>query len=142
MKRVNKKVFDEFCINFPLFSDNIVKWEQVNEFEYAIEYEDGFVLLYDSFEHTIKKVDPDSPNTFIDIDERKWRMEFARRLYRLMRKNDFTQIELSYATGISASAISYYLNGVKLPNIFNAAKIADVLDCSLDDLVTFDWRFL
>ena len=48
------------------------------------------------------------------------------------------QEELAEEVGISRNSISLYERGVAYPNILTAADLADVLDCTLDELVGRD----
>lgn len=51
-----------------------------------------------------------------------------------------TQTELAKKIGVTHSAISYWENGVNIPNVADCIKIADVLNVSLDELVGRDFR--
>lgn len=49
---------------------------------------------------------------------------------------NITQVELSDMTGITQQNISAYENGKNIPLLDSAAKIADALGVSLDELVS------
>ena len=46
-----------------------------------------------------------------------------------------TQTELSKLIGTSHAAISYWENGINIPNVSDCWKIAEVLEISIDELV-------
>lgn len=46
-----------------------------------------------------------------------------------------TQTQLAKLIGVTHAAISYWENGVNIPNIADCLKMADVLDIGLDELV-------
>lgn len=49
-----------------------------------------------------------------------------------------TQKELSEASGITEAAISKYINALRLPNARNLCRLANALDCTVDELTRFD----
>ena len=49
-----------------------------------------------------------------------------------------TQIQLAQLIGVTHAAISYWENGVNIPNVLDCIRIADVLGISLDELVGRD----
>lgn len=71
------------------------------------------------------------------MSEAEWLNIFSDNLSNMLKKAGFTQSELSEETGLSASAISNYINGRKTPTIKAIINIAYVLDCSISDLVDF-----
>ncbi len=50
-------------------------------------------------------------------------------------KAKLTQEELAKKIGVGQTMISYYEKGYKVPTIPIIIRIADVLDCSIDELV-------
>lgn len=46
-----------------------------------------------------------------------------------------TQAQLAKSIGVTHAAISYWENGVNIPNIADCLRMADVLDITLDELV-------
>lgn len=52
---------------------------------------------------------------------------------RLERK--ITQSQLADAIGVTHAAISYWENGVNIPNISDCWKMADYMNISIDELV-------
>lgn len=58
----------------------------------------------------------------------------CRGIRRQRKKNKMTQTELAEKIGVRQSAISEYESGEKVPGVENLIRLADALDCSLDEL--------
>lgn len=63
------------------------------------------------------------------------RKEFSERMRRRLDQKGMTQSDLSRATGLGRDSISAYTNAKSLPTAENAKKIADVLNCLVNDLI-------
>jgi transcriptional regulator with XRE-family HTH domain len=60
---------------------------------------------------------------------------FAGNLRANRARSRMTQDQLAEASGVTAAAIRSYENALNVPSVENAAKLADALDVSLDQLV-------
>ena len=60
---------------------------------------------------------------------------FVYRLNRKMNIQHITQNELAIKTGISKTTMSRYLNKKRIPRIDAVIKIANVLGCSISELI-------
>lgn len=69
------------------------------------------------------------------IQDNTARTRIKENLVTLMQQHGITQAELARQTGESDARISYYRSGKKLPSIAVASRIAEVLGCSIDDLL-------
>ena len=47
----------------------------------------------------------------------------------------YTQTEIAKLIGVTHAAISFWENGVNIPNVLDCWKLADVLHISIDELV-------
>lgn len=63
------------------------------------------------------------------------RYQVGQNIKRLMKKKGRTNSQISDRTGISASLLSHYMSGSRMPTIDNLLKIADVLKCDVADLI-------
>lgn len=63
-------------------------------------------------------------------------MSFATRLKQAMDERQMSQAELASAIGKGKSSVSQYLSGKNIPKLDVQEKIAEVLDCSLDYLIS------
>lgn len=92
---------------------------------------DGRKVMYNSFTNDLRIIPYDPEN----MTDEEYRSEFGFRLRNLMTREGINQTELAARTGVSQTTISGYLNAKKMPSYGSAAKIARVLNCSLDDFV-------
>lgn len=63
---------------------------------------------------------------------------FSKNLKRMMKEDNMREEDLANKIGVTQSTISRYVNGQSLPGFITAAKIADVLFCSLDEFLIDD----
>ena len=84
----------------------------------------------------------DHPNLFetiIDtteyefIEEEEWRERFANKLNAIMEVLGMTKEELAYKSGVSVISLYSYLTSRSTPSLYNATKLARVLNCTLTD---------
>ena len=61
---------------------------------------------------------------------------FSNNMKRIREKKGITKAALSTALNISASAIAFYEKGEREPNLGNLKKIAEILEVSVDELLT------
>lgn len=59
-------------------------------------------------------------------------------MQKLREEKKYTQVKLQHLVGITQQSITFYENGVRVPSLPIAYKIADVLGCSIDFLVGRD----
>jgi transcriptional regulator with XRE-family HTH domain len=57
------------------------------------------------------------------------------RIAKLREQRELTQGQLAEAVGVDKTAVSHWENGVSRPDITRLAKLASVLDVSVDDLI-------
>ena len=65
-------------------------------------------------------------------------MSFADNMRVLREQKNMTKTELAEYVGVTHAAISYYESGQKMPNAVTAAKIARMLDTTVEKLVNGD----
>ena len=53
----------------------------------------------------------------------------------------FSQQKLAQLIGVTHTAISYWENGVNVPNVPDVWKLADVMNISIDELIGRDFNF-
>uniref|UniRef100_A0A6M3J0S2 Putative DNA binding, helix-turn-helix domain containing protein n=1 Tax=viral metagenome TaxID=1070528 RepID=A0A6M3J0S2_9ZZZZ len=59
---------------------------------------------------------------------------------RRLRQGGQTLAEIARAIGISRQAVSQYAHGDSIPTLYTAARIAQYLGCTLDELAGFRRR--
>ena len=60
---------------------------------------------------------------------------FVKSLNEIMTEKQMSSKELADASGICPSAISYYINGKRLPDIYSIYKMAEALEVTIDRMV-------
>lgn len=60
---------------------------------------------------------------------------FTEIFVQILQEKNLTAYKVAKETSISQGLMNEYKNGVKLPTLQNAVKIADYLDCSVDYLL-------
>lgn len=53
----------------------------------------------------------------------------------LMKEKGISSIQLATAVGVSQAMMSYILNGLREPNVATLARMAKMLECTVDDLL-------
>lgn len=127
-------MLEDFKIQFPLYSENVVNWYAFDAVQLIIVLDDGLKILYDYIDKTIRVVRPERLN---DITEDSWRFEFSQRLREKMQLRGLKQDTLSELSGMSRVMISNYITGKSTPSLYNAGKLAKALNCTVEDLLRF-----
>ena len=70
-----------------------------------------------------------------NITEEEIKAEFRRQLKYRMRMMQIMQNDLADFCGVTQTAISRYMTGDNIPNVFVVAKMAEALGCTLNDLI-------
>ena len=74
------------------------------------------------------------------MTELDWLDTFSENLQELMQEKGYSNRELADATGLSESAISYYVSGKRIPGVRAIVNMAYELDVDLNDFVDFGDR--
>lgn len=59
---------------------------------------------------------------------------FCKQLSNKLKERKMTQKQLSELTGISDTTVAFYVSGKRSPNLHIAYKIANALECTVDEL--------
>lgn len=76
------------------------------------------------------------------MSEVEWLEIFGDNLLDMLDEANMTQRELADATGLSESTISKYIHKQAVPGVKALVNIANVLNCSMDDLIDFGDRIV
>lgn len=109
--------------------DEIEEARMVNDFDVLFIFKNGKRILFDSDTNYFRELYPDDYRL---TDEQR-RYEFKRRLRIMMRRKNINQEELAERLGTTQTVISRYVTGGSVPNFITVEKIAEILNCSLDD---------
>lgn len=135
----NTEVFEEFLHICPHVIDEIVDWwDGQDEFEIIAVKQDGYAYLYDAIEKGYRYSSSVEGLKERPSNEEEWRNAFARRLYRTICIRGLSQDDVAWKAGISTCMMSRYVNGQSTPTAYKLMNIADVLDCTVDELIYFE----
>lgn len=59
--------------------------------------------------------------------EQVWREEYAKMLKKLMHKKNISIRQLAEMIGVSKSSVDRYVSGKRLPNVYIAQRIKEIL---------------
>lgn len=136
--RINRDILEEFLRNRPeVDRDRIADWYMEDDFAIVVEIDDGSAYLYDSVYQTTRRSSSIDTLFKKPQNEEEWRIGFAKRLHRKMRLAGLTQDELAWEADISTGALANYINGYSTPTVYRLMRMANVLGCSVNDLVYF-----
>lgn len=133
----NNNVYRMFSLYCPNYSDFVYDQEYLGDFETLFFLEDGDKILFDELNKKWKLISPSPDKTELTDDE--WIAEFSRKLKKKLSLKHMTQKELGELIGVSTFAVSRYVNGIQTPPILILRKIASVLNCSVEELINFDY---
>ena len=72
------------------------------------------------------------------MTEQEWREKFAFQLRKIARaKGIYFQKDWAEAFELSENTISRYRNGETTPDAYTIFRIANILDCTTDELINF-----
>lgn len=114
--------------------EDILSYEALNEHDLLITYRNEKKEIYDTYNNTSRRINqPDSNN----MDDSQMRLNFRRRLQTIMNRKWVTQDELAQRINSSQQMISRYLTGQSIPSALTIKKIADALDCNVNDFYDY-----
>ena len=114
--------------------EDILSYEALNEHDLLITYKNEKKEIYDTYNNTSRRINrPDSNN----IDDSQMRLNFRRRLQTIMNRKWVTQEEIAQRLNSSQQMISRYLTGQSIPSALTIKKIADALDCNVNDFYDY-----
>lgn len=114
--------------------EDILSYEALNEHDLLITYRNGKKEIYDTYNNTSRRINQPNSN---NIDDSQMRLNFRRRLQTIMNRKWVTQDELAQRINSSQQMISRYLTGQSIPSALTIKKIADALDCNVNDFYDY-----
>ena len=114
--------------------EDILSYEALNKHDLLITFRNGNKEIYDTFSNTSRRVNRiDQTQT----DDLQMRLNFRRRLQTIMNRKWVTQEELARRINSTQPMVSRYLTGQSIPSALTLKKIADALDCSVNDFYDY-----
>lgn len=131
-----KPVLNSFENVYPELYELMIDWYPIAEMEIAVKLSDGRIISYDMMGDFISNIH-NPVESKEQISEMEWRRNFSKRLIAKLNRAGLTQDRLSEMTGISKVSINRYINEKASPNGYTLDRIANVLNCSVNELVGF-----
>ena len=132
---MNNEVFNEFLRMNQYVDGHVKKWYPVDDDSIIVESDDG-CYKYDSILHTTRYSRNVSKLLSFNVEDKKhWIREFSYRLYRKIKSSGYTQETLSFDSKVGSSSISAYVNGERIPSIYNLLKLADSMNCRISEII-------
>ena len=127
-------IFDEFKAYYPMEARRVVRWEYIGNSEIALKFDDDTIHVYNFLESDLRYANKPNGDKYSDVSEEELTYEFSKRLHSRMLYLGINQIKLSEMTGISQGAISSYIRGLHVPNLYTLMKLSKALKCDPSDL--------
>lgn len=131
MSIIEESLLRNFEMLDPTLYSKMVCYEMPDKFSLIVSLDDGRELLYDELSNSTRYLNTDR----VSISEDDLVFEFQFKLHRRMIMLGYDRVRLSEETGISVSMIGRYLNGTSTPSIINVMKIANILQCTVNELL-------
>lgn len=130
-------IFSDLKQRAPATAAETEEWYPCEVLTITLKLKNGRRMRYDYRTKDLYFVDPKDIDDLYDLTRKEWNKEFGKNLKRLMRLKGLKQRDLCEISGVSQEAISNYMYGKTIPNLYFSAKIARALECSLLDLIDF-----
>ena len=127
---MNEQVIKNFKMYFSGLAKLMTAVRSRGYGEYVVYLNDNTSVIYDDFDHTIRRTPVNSRR----MTEEECKREFSNRLRLIMYRKGITQLQLSKMTGIHQTMLSNYMSGKNMPSFYRVDLIAKALDCTMDDL--------
>ena len=122
-------IYRNFELRYPYLAESAVEAEELEMMQLLVTLDDGTRVLYDDIDGTCELLR--------EVTEEVWRYRFGKRLFRKMSFAGLTRTELAEKSGISYISIVNYINGKRVPSVYQFEKLAQALGCTIDDLLNF-----
>lgn len=136
-----ERLFTNLEEMYPNIAEDAISAYQSGDMELTVRTSDGSKYIYNDFRKTFRRIRPHSSDGATNgyLSEEDWKYEFHIALKRKLDNRMMSQKELSERTGISPVMISHYINGRSAPSVYNVSLISNALECSISELVDFDF---
>lgn len=116
-----------------LFCDAESCWETERGDQLIFELQDGRLYLYDVYGYRIVKIQ--WIDSVTEFTEDEWRRGFVFFLREMLSQRRMPQYTFAESIGVTESMLSRYLSERATPSSYVLHKMADVLDCTVDELL-------
>lgn len=139
-----RKEFDSleesYLAVYPWSDATIEEWNELNDWTVIATMRNGRSYLYDDISRHLREVIPIRDG--LDLTDEEWSMGFAQRLQNQIYRSRTTQGRLADAVGITDTMMSRYITGRAIPRAQIVYRMAQALDCTVDDIMPKDYILL
>ena len=130
-------IFRDYMEFYGSPNDEIVDWQPGGRHDIVVYYADGTKAFYDHMSGVVYNVHKRADSKeFIDDDI--YIRRFVWKLNTALNASGLSREEISQRTGISKAALSGYFTGRHMPGAIQIRKLAKVLKCPVQDLLSVD----
>lgn len=129
-----QSIFKDFEAHYERLASRVVEMYPVGRKIVVFILDDGNEVRYNFYNKNIRFIAGKRKKRELE-DETELRNIFMQRLNDKMYLRGYTLERLSDATGISVVTLYKYTNGKSTPSIYNIKRLANVLDCTVEDLM-------
>ena len=126
-----ERTLQQFKTYYPNLYNKAVDWWASGRMSVAIRLTNGDIYDYDPLDNSLRRISDDEHR----CDENEFRKTFGSNLQKMLPYSGLTKGELAEKVGITNTMLSRYIRGNATPSMFIASKIADVLNCTLDEFL-------
>lgn len=130
---MDREIFDKYVRMYPSFAEMTVNWFNIGLDEINVMLTDGTSIIYDSVENILI-----FPNRGED-DKEAWTREFGRRLKKRLSLRGISQTQVANYCKVSQPTVSKWLSGKSVPDAYMLTVLADLIGCSTDDLMEYEY---
>lgn len=130
-----EEIFEQFKHYHPYMENDIFDYRPRGDMGIRVNMTDGSKYDFDIITKAVRKVEDHGMAGMDDITDERCRASIAYHLTEYMGLRGFGQHTLAECTGISKGAIYNYINGRATPSATALRKMAQALDCSVNDLL-------
>ena len=140
MEKHHDDIYENFKLYCGVSDEDVKRWVPSLRNEIIVYLRNGNRIRFDDDNKTFcyhTEYERDERGDYV-LNDRDYKKAFSIKLRRLMISQRISQKELSEATGINAATLSHYMNGRNLPDLRNARRLAQALDCNIEELTELE----
>lgn len=126
-------IYERFKRMYPAFAEMSIDWTSIGLDEIEVMLSDHTRVIYDSSENILIFPSKDLS------EEEAWVKEFARRLKKRLYIRGIPQADVANHCGVSQGTVSNWLRGRTTPDLYILTKIAELIGCTTDDLIEYEY---
>lgn len=133
--RYYEDIFESFKRHHPYMVNDVEDYRPRGDMGIRVTMTDGSMYDYDTITRGVRRVENYIMDTADDITDETCRASIAYHLTEQMSLKGFSQQSLAEYTGLGKGSIFNYINGRATPSATALRKLAQVLGCSIADLL-------